>query len=154
MCSGAGFDIAPMFAIDSDRLQKQVLHLRFFGRSQVSVKLRLARHGLKKRPFYRIVAADKECRRDGRFIEVLGTYSPKSDPPAVTLKEDRVRRWIENGAKPTLAVANLIDKQMPGLLKQKEEAQRVKIRERRRKRKARAPQKADQPGAKKPSRKK
>lgn len=80
----------------------------------MAVKIRLARHGSKKRPFYRIVAADSECRRDGRFIEILGTYNPLTDPADVALKEERVRYWMDEGAAPTHTVKNLLKKQ--GLL--------------------------------------
>jgi len=74
------------------------------------VKIRLARHGAKKRPFYRIVAAESECRRDGRFIEVLGTYNPLADPAEVLLKEDRIRHWVKQGAVPTDTVKTLLKK--------------------------------------------
>ena len=113
----------------------------------MGVKLRLARHGQKKSPFYRIVATEKGSRRDGRFIEVVGTYSPKSDPPAVTIKEDKVRKWIENGARPSQVVRGLIDKAIPGMIKGREDAKRAKIQEQRRKRKARTAAKG---GGKKP----
>ena len=104
----------------------------------MSVHIRLARHGMKKRPFYRIVAADKNFRRDGRFLEVVGTYDPKADPPAVTMKDEKVKKWIANGAKPSKLARDIINKQIPGLITDKEQAQRAKIQERRRKRKARA----------------
>ncbi len=75
------------------------------------VKIRLARHGAKKKPFYRIVVADSEFSRDGRFIEVVGTYNPLIDPAAVTLKEDRVNYWIGEGAAPTHTVNNLLKRE-------------------------------------------
>jgi small subunit ribosomal protein S16 len=74
------------------------------------VKIRLARHGAKKNPFYRIVAAESKCRRDGRFIEVLGTYNPLSEPAQVFFKEDRVRHWVKQGAVPTDTVKTLLKK--------------------------------------------
>jgi len=95
---------------------------------------------MKKRPFYRIVAAEKGFKRDGRFLEVLGTYDPKTDPPALTLREDKVRKWIENGAQPTRIARVLIDKKIPGFIQGREQAKRAKIQEARRKRKARAKQ--------------
>lgn len=64
--------------------------------------------GAKGKPYYRIVAADKEYPRDGRFIEILGNYDPKKNPVEVSLKEDRVRDWLSKGAKPTLTVSNLL----------------------------------------------
>lgn len=72
------------------------------------VTLRLARFGAKKRPFYRIVAADSRAKRDGRFIEVIGTYDPRSEPPSVNLKDDRIRYWLSVGAQPSDTVRRLI----------------------------------------------
>ncbi len=77
----------------------------------MAVKIRLARHGAKKRPFYRIVVADGECKRDGRFLEIVGTYDPLPDPVKVTLKEDRVKYWMEQGATPTHTVKTLLKQQ-------------------------------------------
>lgn len=77
----------------------------------MAVKIRLARHGAKKRPFYRIVVADGECRRDGRFLEVVGTYNPLQDPAEVALKTDRIRYWVEQGAIPTDTVRSLLKKE-------------------------------------------
>lgn len=76
----------------------------------MAVKIRLARHGAKKRPFYRIVAATSACPRDGRFLEILGTYSPQQNPAGVTLKEERVRDWLSRGAQPTETVKSLLSK--------------------------------------------
>ena len=77
----------------------------------MAVKIRLARHGAKKRPFYRIVAADGESPRDGRFIEKLGTYNPLVEPVEVTFDEDRVRYWIGQGAQPSDTVKSLLKAQ-------------------------------------------
>lgn len=77
----------------------------------MSVKIRLARHGAKKRPFYRIVIADSEAPRDGRFLETVGTYNPLQDPAGVTFKPDRVQYWIDKGAIPTDTVKSLIRKE-------------------------------------------
>ena len=77
----------------------------------MSVKIRLARHGAKKRPFYRIVVADNESPRDGRFLEVVGTYNPLTDPAQVELKSERVKHWMEQGAKPTDTVKSLLKKE-------------------------------------------
>lgn len=77
----------------------------------MAVRIRLARHGAKKRPFYRIVVADGECKRDGRFLEIVGTYDPVQDPAQVTIKEDRVKFWLGQGAKPSDTVKSLIQKQ-------------------------------------------
>jgi len=61
----------------------------------MSVKIRLARHGAKKRPFYRIVVADSRSPRDGRYLETVGTYNPLQEPMEVTLKDERVKRFIQ-----------------------------------------------------------
>jgi small subunit ribosomal protein S16 len=74
------------------------------------VKIRLARHGAKKRPFYRIVAADSRSPRDGRFLERLGSYDPTQDPALIEIKHDRLAEWLKNGAQPTETVAQLIKK--------------------------------------------
>ena len=76
----------------------------------MAVKVRLTRKGTKKKPFYRIVAADVESPGDGRFLELLGTYNPMVDPAAVTLKEDRVKYWLGEGAKPTTTVQSILKK--------------------------------------------
>ena len=77
----------------------------------MSVKIRLARHGTKTRPFYRIVVADSESPRDGKFLEVVGTYNPLMDPAEVNLKDERVKYWMGQGAIPTGTVKNLLKKQ-------------------------------------------
>ncbi len=69
------------------------------------VRIRLRRIGLKGQPSYRIVAADKESARDGRFLEILGFYNPRTEPSTVEIKEDRVYHWMQNGALPTESVA-------------------------------------------------
>ena len=76
----------------------------------MAVKIRLARHGAKKRPIYRIIVADSECRRDGRFLEIVGTYNPLPDPAEVSLKEERIKYWMDQGAIPTNTVKNLLKK--------------------------------------------
>jgi small subunit ribosomal protein S16 len=68
------------------------------------VRIRFRRIGLKGQPSYRIVAADKEAPRDGRFLEILGFYNPRTEPSTVNIKEDRVYHWMKNGALPTESV--------------------------------------------------
>ncbi len=68
------------------------------------VRIRLRRVGLKGQPSYRIVAADKEAPRDGRFLEILGFYNPRTEPATISLKEDRVYHWMKNGALPSESV--------------------------------------------------
>ena len=74
----------------------------------MAVKLRMTRMGAKKRPFYRIVAADSRSPRDGRFIEEVGTYDPNQDPSIFNLKEESVKKWLANGAQPTETVGKLL----------------------------------------------
>jgi small subunit ribosomal protein S16 len=76
----------------------------------MSVKIRLARHGAKKRPFYRIVVADSESPRDGRFLENVGTYNPLKEPAEVTLKSERIEYWLGQGAIATDTVKSLLKK--------------------------------------------
>jgi small subunit ribosomal protein S16 len=77
----------------------------------MSVKIRLARHGAKKRPYYRIVVADSESPRDGRYLEAVGSYNPLLDPAEVTLKADRVKYWIDQGALPSDTVKSILKKE-------------------------------------------
>lgn len=81
----------------------------------MAVKLRLLRMGAKKAPFYRIVAADSRAPRDGRFIELLGTYDPRTNPAKVTIKEEEILKWLNNGAQPSDTVKNLLSKE--GIIK-------------------------------------
>ncbi len=79
----------------------------------MAVRIRLTRRGAKKKPFYRIVVADSEAPRDGRFIEVVGTYDPRKKPGEITMKMDKVDYWLGKGALPTAVVANLIKRSAP-----------------------------------------
>ena len=74
----------------------------------MAVKLRLMRMGKKKQPVYRVVAADSRSPRDGRFIEILGTYEPRSEPSRVVIDNERAVRWLREGAQPTETVARLL----------------------------------------------
>jgi small subunit ribosomal protein S16 len=76
----------------------------------MAVKIRLARMGAKSKPFYRIVVANSESPRDGRFLEIVGNYDPQKNPAEVNLQEDRIVAWISKGAKPTLTVSQLLEK--------------------------------------------
>lgn len=71
------------------------------------VRIRLRRIGLKGQPTYRIVAAEKESPRDGRFLEILGVYNPRTNPATIKLKEDRIYHWMKNGAQPSDAVEQI-----------------------------------------------
>lgn len=74
----------------------------------MAVKIRLARHGAKTRPYYRIVVADARCPRDGKFIEEVGRYNPCANPAMVKFDLEKVDQWIKNGAQPTDTVARLL----------------------------------------------
>src|SRR5438874_12710130 len=74
------------------------------------VRIRLRRVGLKKQPSYRIVVADRESPRDGRYIEIVGFYNPRTEPIQIDVKEDRVLYWLSVGAQPSEPVARLLKK--------------------------------------------
>jgi small subunit ribosomal protein S16 len=78
---------------------------------RMAVRIRLARHGAKKKPFYRIVVADSEAPRDGRYLEAVGTYNPLQDPAEIILKQERVQYWLEQGAIPSDTVRSLLKKE-------------------------------------------
>lgn len=75
------------------------------------IKIRLARHGAKKKPFYRIVVANAEAPRDGSFIEKVGTYDPVANPAKISLNTERVQYWLSQGAVPTDTVVNIFKKE-------------------------------------------
>lgn len=77
----------------------------------MAVKIRLSRQGKKKAPFYRLVVADSRAPRDGKFIELIGTYNPMTDPAAVTIDEDRALYWLGQGASPSDTARGLLKKQ-------------------------------------------
>ena len=76
----------------------------------MGVRIRLARHGKKKAPFYRLIVADSRSPRDGRFIEMLGTYNPMTDPAEVKVDEDRAMHWLKQGAIPSDTARALLRK--------------------------------------------
>ncbi|MCK4739538.1 MAG: 30S ribosomal protein S16 [Deltaproteobacteria bacterium] len=90
----------------------------------MSVVIRLARRGAKKKPFYRVVVADSRSPRDGRFIEILGTYDPMKTPALVELKKDKIDAWVAKGAIASDTVRSLIEG------KPKTNAQKTKSKER------------------------
>ncbi|MTV81118.1 30S ribosomal protein S16 [Secundilactobacillus folii] len=90
----------------------------------MSVKIRLKRMGSKKRPFYRIVVADSRSPRDGRFIEKVGTYNPLVEPAEVTLEEESIMNWLNNGAQPSDTVRTLLSQ--AGIMKKYHEAKFTK----------------------------
>ena len=77
----------------------------------MSVKLRLTRMGRKKRPFYRIVAVDSRARRDGKYLEKIGTYNPLTDPAIVEIDKELALKWLQNGAQPSTTVKNFLRKE-------------------------------------------
>ena len=74
------------------------------------VKIRLQRQGAKKAPFYHIVVADSRSPRDGKIVEKIGTYDPMTNPATIVIDNEKVEKWIKNGAKPTDTVKALIEK--------------------------------------------
>jgi len=76
----------------------------------MAVKIRLARGGAKKKPYYQIVIADERCRRDGRFIERVGSYDPNQDPAMIKLEESKTLEWLSKGVQPTDTVRQLLKK--------------------------------------------
>ncbi len=90
----------------------------------MAVKLRLRRMGAKKRPFYRIVAADTRSPRDGRFIEEIGYYNPVETPAVVKIDEEKALSWLHNGAIPTDTVRDLLSRE--GIMKKFHESKMTK----------------------------
>ncbi|NLX84035.1 MAG: 30S ribosomal protein S16 [Synergistaceae bacterium] len=76
----------------------------------MSVRIRLSRHGKKKAPFYRLVVADSHDPRDGRFLEILGTYNPLTDPAEIKVDVERAAFWLKNGASPSDTAKILLKK--------------------------------------------
>jgi small subunit ribosomal protein S16 len=76
----------------------------------MAVRIRLSRLGRKKKPYYRIVVANSEARRDGKFLEIVGSYDPMKDPVQVNLNYDKLQAWLDKGAEPTTTVKSLIAK--------------------------------------------
>lgn len=76
----------------------------------MAVKIRLTRLGAKKRPFYRIVVADSRSPRDGRFIDIIGTYDPLKDPHSVVVDKEKLQHWLKNGALTTETVKRILKK--------------------------------------------
>jgi len=74
----------------------------------MAVRIRLTRKGTKKRPFYRIVAAHSGAARDGKFLEIIGTYNPLTDPAEIRIDSEKLRVWLDRGAQPTDTVRSLI----------------------------------------------
>jgi len=79
-------------------------------------KLRLQRFGTKKRPFYRVVAADSRKKRDGRYLEIIGTYDPTKKPAFIEINNELAKKWLNEGAQPTDTVKSLFSK--TGVLKE------------------------------------
>jgi small subunit ribosomal protein S16 len=75
----------------------------------MAVKIRLTRTGKNKQPSYRVVAADSRSPRDGRFLEILGHYNPRTDPSTIEIDNEKAVRWLRNGAQPTAAAAKLLE---------------------------------------------
>ncbi|KUJ96568.1 MAG: 30S ribosomal protein S16 [Desulfonauticus sp. 38_4375] len=76
----------------------------------MALKLRLTRMGSKKKPFYRVVAVNSENKRDGRALEIIGYYNPMTEPPEIKIDPEKLKKWMERGAKPTDTVRSLLKK--------------------------------------------
>ncbi len=79
----------------------------------MAVRIRLTRLGRKKKPFYRIIVADSENKRDGKFLDIVGTYDPLKDPAAITINDEKLQAWLGKGALPTTTVKSLIKQATP-----------------------------------------
>jgi len=77
----------------------------------MAVRIRLTRKGSKKKPFYRVVAADSEAPRDGKFLDILGYYNPMKDPAEINLDRDKVSKWLEDGASASDSVRAILKKE-------------------------------------------
>ena len=78
--------------------------------SGMAVRIRLTRLGRKKQPFYRIVVADSECKRDGKFLDVVGTYDPLQDPVVIKVDNAKLEDWLSRGALPSTTVKSILKK--------------------------------------------
>ena len=76
----------------------------------MAVKIRLTRMGDKKSPFYRVIVADSRSPRDGKFIDIIGTYNPLTNPAEIKIDNEKAKQWIKNGAQPTDTARNLLVK--------------------------------------------
>jgi len=76
----------------------------------MAVRIRLTRFGRKKKPFYRIIVADSEAKRDGKFLDIVGTYDPLMDPAAIKIDNAKLQDWLGKGALPTATVKSLFKK--------------------------------------------
>ncbi|MEE4241959.1 MAG: 30S ribosomal protein S16 [Desulfopila sp.] len=74
----------------------------------MAVRIRLTRLGRKKKPFYRIIVADSECKRDGKFLDIIGTYDPLKEPATIQIDNDKLQSWLGKGALPSTTVQSLI----------------------------------------------
>jgi small subunit ribosomal protein S16 len=79
----------------------------------MAVRIRLTRLGRKKKPFYRIVVADSESPRDGKFLDIVGTYDPLQEPARIDINDKKLRDWLGRGALPSTTVKSLIKKAVP-----------------------------------------
>jgi small subunit ribosomal protein S16 len=78
---------------------------------KMAVRIRLTRKGSKKKPYYRVVAADSEAPRDGRFLDILGTYNPMKEPAEVNLDREKVSKWLESGATASDSAKSILKKE-------------------------------------------
>ncbi len=79
----------------------------------MAIKIRLTRNGAKKHAHYRVVVTDSRSPRDGKFLELIGTYDPAQNPPTIQVKKDRYEYWVGKGAKPTITISRLLKRTPP-----------------------------------------
>lgn len=89
---------------------KNRLRYKFLKEEIMAVKIRLTRMGDKKSPFYRVVVADSRAPRDGKFIDIIGTYNPLTDPAEIKIDAEKAAKWLKNGATPTDTAKQLLVK--------------------------------------------
>ncbi|MGD9948337.1 MAG: 30S ribosomal protein S16 [Desulfobulbus sp.] len=80
----------------------------------MAVRIRLTRKGRKKQPFYRVIVADSEAPRDGKFLDIIGTYNPMENPAVISIDNEKLQGWIAKGAIPSDTVTSLVKKQCAG----------------------------------------
>ena len=102
----------------------------------MTLKIRLRQQGRTNRPFYRLVVTDSRARRDGKYVEMVGWYNPHLADETVSIKDERIRYWIDNGAQLSEKVEKLVAKASPEIINEKRQRELAKMAKRRMKRRA------------------
>jgi small subunit ribosomal protein S16 len=114
----------------------ETFNCKNFKEKKMAVVIRLARYGRKKLPYYRMVVADKQMPRDGRYLERVGSVDPLAKPAKIEINQERIKYWISVGACASDRVARIINAEIPGFLEEQEKSRDAKIVSKRAKRKA------------------